>query len=191
MAATTQKFIEIQDIVDDVVILSGKNACLVIEVTATNFSLMSKEEQDAKIISYSSLLNSLSFPIQIVIRSEKLDIGKYLKLLEGKEAETQNTNLAERIREYRGFVSELVKVNTVLDKKFYICIPYSFLERPRNLADRDFMESAKTALRSKAESLHSQLKRFNIQAKTLNHAELVKLFYDTFNQGEEVLTNVS
>lgn len=187
--ATTQKFIEIQDIVDEVVILSGKNACLIMEVTPSNFSLMSKEEQDVRIASYSSFLNSLPFPIQIIIRSKKLDISNYLKLLQEKESETSNLNLKGKIREYREFVSELVKVNTVLDKKFYIAISYSFLEKPKN---NDFVESAKTSLHSKAESLHSQLKRLNIQAKTLKHGDLIRLFYDFYNEeGETLINNVS
>ena len=67
--STTQKFIEIQDITDSVVLLNSGNACSVIEVTAANFALLSKEEQDAKILSYGSLLNSLSFPIQIFTES--------------------------------------------------------------------------------------------------------------------------
>ena len=77
---STQKFIEITNIADDIVISSGGNACLVIEVSATNFALLSPEEQDAKIYTYASLLNSLSFPIQIVIRSKKLDITNSMLL---------------------------------------------------------------------------------------------------------------
>lgn len=82
--ATTQKFIEIQDIIDNIVLLSKGYACLVIEVQATNFSLLSQEEQDVKVLSYSSLLNSLSFPIQVFIRSKKIDISSYLRQLDDR-----------------------------------------------------------------------------------------------------------
>ena len=116
--ATTQKFTEIENIEENIVILSGKNACLIIEVNATNFALLSKEEQDTKIFSYASLLNSLSFPVQIFIRSKKLDISSYLKLLEAQSGQTQNQLLSTQIKLYGDFVRELVKVNTVLDKKF-------------------------------------------------------------------------
>src|ERR1035437_2545217 len=126
---STQGFIGIKDIVDDIVIQEGGCACLVIEVSATNFALLSPEEQDGKIYAYASLLNSLSFPIQIVIRSKKLDITNYLKLLDVEKDKTQNTALAKQIGLYRDFVKELVKVNTVLDKKFYVIIPYSSLEK--------------------------------------------------------------
>ena len=64
--STTQKFTEIEDIIDNIVLLSSGNACLIIEVKATNFALLSKEEQDAKVFAYAALLNSLSFPIQIL-----------------------------------------------------------------------------------------------------------------------------
>lgn len=181
MKATTQKFTEIVDVLDDILILSGKRACLVLEVTAANFTLMSKEEQDSRIASYAALLNSLSFPIQIVIRSRRLDISSYLKLLETKETQTLNLSLKERIKEYRGFIADLVKVNSVLDKKFYIAIPYMFLEKP----GADFTASAKQSLHSKAESLKSQLFRLNIPAKPLKQQELIKLFYELYNEDKE------
>jgi hypothetical protein len=187
---STQKFIEINNIVDDMVILNGGTACLVIEVSATNFTLLSPEEQDAKIYAYASLLNSLSFPIQIVIRSKKLDITNYLKLLDAEREKTQNAALAKQIGLYRDFVKELVKVNTVLDKKFYVIIPYSSLEKGAsgvkealgsNTNQDNFVIGAKASLHSKAESIHTQLRRLNLKARTLDEEQLTKLFYNIFN----------
>lgn len=193
--ATTQKFIEIERVDEDVAILSGKHACLIIEVNATNFALLSKEEQDTKIFSYASLLNSLAFPIQIFIRSKKLDISAYLRLLESQAQQSQNQLLSSQIRLYRDFVKELVKVNTVLDKKFYIVLSHSSLERgvsaaktAKNSIPADFVSSAKTTLHSKAESVLSQLARLNLRAKTLPKDELIKLFYEIYN-GATVETN--
>lgn len=179
--ATTQKFIEILDIIDNIVLLSSGNACLVIEVQATNFALLSQEEQNVKVLSYSSLLNSLSFPIQVFIRSKKIDISSYLKLLDDEVAKSQNQLLREQIKLYKDFVSELIKVNTVLDKKFYISIPYSGLESGIGLRGNNFFLSAKSKLFSKAESLHAQLKRMNLQSRTLSREELIKLFHEIYN----------
>lgn len=179
--ATTQKFIEIQDIIDNIVLLSGGFACLVIEVQATNFALLSQEEQDVKVLSYSSLLNSLSFPIQVFIRSKKIDISSYLRLLDDEVNKSQNQLLRPQIKLYKDFVAELIKVNTVLDKKFYIAIPYSGLESGINIRGDNFFLSAKSKLSSKAESLHAQLRRINLLAKTLNREELVKLFHEIYN----------
>lgn len=187
---STQKFIEINNIVDDIVVLNNGNACLVIEVNATNFALLAPEEQDAKIYAYASLLNSLSFPIQIVIRSRKLDISNYLKLLDDEKVKTQNQALAKQIGLYRDFIKELVKVNTVLDKKFYIAIPYSSLEKGaigarealKTGSNQDnFIVAAKASLHSKAESVHTQLNRLTLKARTLDEEQLKKLYYDIFN----------
>ncbi len=179
--ATTQKFIEIQDIAENIVLLSFGNACMVIEVQATNFSLLSKEEQDIRVFSYSALLNSLSFPIQIFIRSKKIDISSYIGLLNEEAKKSQNQLLKNHIVLYRDFVQELVKVNTVLDKKFYIAIPYSSLEGGFGLKGSKFFVSAKEKLSSKAESLHAQLKRMNLASRTLGKEELIKLFHEIYN----------
>lgn len=187
---STQKFIEIVDVVDDIVVLRGGNACLIIEVQATNFALLSAEEQDAKIYSYAALLNSLSFPIQIVIRSKRLNVASYLKLLEDERIASKNPALSEQIGLYKDFVEELVKVNTILDKKFYITIPYSSLEKGLtgvkeqagiNSSQSFFLVGAKASLHSKAESLHTQLGRLNLKAETLNKEQVIKLFYEIFN----------
>lgn len=169
--ATTQKFIEIQNIDSNIVQLHYGNACLIIEVQAANFSLFSQEEQNVKILSYSALLNSLSFPIQIFIQSKKIDITSYIKLLDKQAEQCQNELLKKQINLYRDFVQELVKVNTVLDKKFYIAISYSKLEGG----------TAKTKLAAKVDSLHERLKRMGLPAKTLNREDLVKLFHGIYN----------
>lgn len=189
--ATTQKFTEIEDIIDNVVFLFFGNACLVIEVTAANFPLLSTDEKLAKIYSYVALLNSLSFPIQILIQSKKIDISSYLKLLSLEATKTQNQLLANKIKLYGEYVESLVKINSVLDKKFYIIIPYSSLEEgaikaagniKKGLAQKQIrFESASVSLKLKAASLHAQLARLNLHAKTLNKDELIKLFYSIYS----------
>ncbi|HET9946537.1 MAG TPA: hypothetical protein VFQ63_00590 [Patescibacteria group bacterium] len=191
--SSTQQFTEIQNIQDTIVILQGGNACLVISVTAVNFTLLSPEEQDAKVVAYASLLNSLSFPIQIVVRSKQVQITPYLTHLEQAVATASNTKLAENIKLYKEFVNNLVKTATVLDKHFFLVIPYSSLEGGIASAARtgtsmlksdDFFIQAKAALQTKADSLMNQLDRLSLRAKILERNELVALFYDEFNQAE-------
>lgn len=179
--ATTQKFIEITDIAENIVFLSSGNACLIIEIQATNFSLLSAEEQNMKVLSYSSLLNSLSFPIQVFVRSKKIDISSYLRLLENELSKSQSQLLKNQIKLYKDFVGELVKVNVVLDKKFYMVIPHSGLEGG----------SAKSKLSSKAESLHAQLRRMSLSAKTLEKDELIKLFHEIYNGDFEQISQIA
>ncbi|GIW62162.1 MAG: hypothetical protein KatS3mg089_1014 [Patescibacteria group bacterium] len=189
--ATTQKFTEIVDIVDNIVIFTGGNAALVIEITASNFTLLSKKEQDARIYAYAALLNSLTFPIQIIIRNKRMDISSYIKDLEEAERMTKNELLSQHIKLYREFVREMVRVNVVLNKAFYIVIPFSSLEAGLSGVKQTFgknesekyalVEAAKKTLLSKAESLHAQLAKLAISSRTLEKEDLIKLYYDIFN----------
>lgn len=199
--ASTQRFTEIIDIIDSIVLLQGGNACLVIEVTASNFALLSKKEQDAKIYAYASLLNSLSFPIQIIVRNQRVDISSYLKTLEELEKHTKNEMLATHIKLYREFVHQMIKINVVLNKEFYIVITYSSLEQGAtgvtkattkgNIATQAFAQAAHQSLSSKSENLISQLRRLALSARVLEKDELVKLYYNIFNQDNLQIAQVA
>lgn len=189
-ANSTQRFIEIVDIVDDIVILHGGYACLVVKVQATNFALLSPEEQDAMIYAYAGLLNSLSYSIQIVIRSKRFNVSSYLKQLEKERLLAKNPVFANQIAQYRDFVAALVKINTILDKQFYIVIYYSSLESGLSGAKSQigvsssqslFVVGAKASLHSKAEGLTNQLQRLNLKSEVLGKEKLIKFYYDVFN----------
>ena len=76
---STQQHLDIYDIKQGLVLLKNGGARLILSCTAVNFNLLSEIEQDAIIAAYSALLNSLSFPIQVVIRSKKMDISYFDK----------------------------------------------------------------------------------------------------------------
>ena len=194
--ATTQKFTEIVDFGEDIVLLEGGNACMIIEITASNFALLSKREQDSRIFSYAGMLNSLSFPIQILIRNKRMDISSYIHELEGIVKNTRNQELAAYIEYYAAFVKEMVTVNVVLNKSFYIVIPFSSLEmgvtgatqtQQKNQSSKDiFIENARKTLQNKADSLIGQLQKFATSAKVLEKEDLIKLFYEIYNEDTEV-----
>lgn len=182
---STQKFTEIVDVRDNVVIFTGQQAAMVMSVQAINFLLLSYDEQMAKIASYASLLNAVSFPIQILVHSKRVDISSYLKTLDYEMQKTPNEKLQAFIKQYRDFVSELIRVNTVLDKEFYIVIPYSSLEQGVSgvvSKGEGFLAAAKATLTTKADSLLSQLARLNLRARILTTQELIKLYYEIYNQ---------
>lgn len=189
--ASTQQFTEIRDIRDNIVFLSGNNACLIVKVMSVNFALLSKEEQDTKVYAYASLLNSLSFPIQIIVRSKQVEISPYLDSLDEEAKKTTNKKLAENITRYKEFINDLVKMTTVLDKQFFVVIPYSPLEGGiRNTAaiagtksslSDDYVGQVQAALQTKADSLMSQLDRLSLKAKVLERDDLIRLFYDIYN----------
>jgi hypothetical protein len=126
--SSTQTFTEIEAIDHDIVMFTDGSCAVIISTSAVNFGLLSEKEQDLLITSYAGLLNSLSFPIQLLIRTQHKDVTAYLRLLEEQERKQKQPRLAKSIHDYRLFVASTVKEKDVLDKNFYIIIPFSNLE---------------------------------------------------------------
>jgi hypothetical protein len=193
--SASQEHLDIEDVQDDIVLLKDGGACLVLATTAINFGLLSEKEQDATIYAYAGLLNSLTFSIQLVIRSAKKDTSSYLKLLEAQEKKQKQELLVEQIRKYRAFVEATVKQNEVLDKKFYLVIPMTALElgvtraatsifkRKRGLPfTKDYiLERAKTNLYPKRDHLIRLMNRLGLQTHQLTSQELIQLFFAVYN----------
>ncbi|HWS23248.1 MAG TPA: hypothetical protein VN226_02295, partial [Anaerolineales bacterium] len=138
---TTQTHLDIEDITQNILILKDGGCALVLKIGAVNFNLLSEEEQDAIIFSYAALLNSLTFPIQILIRSQRKDITNYLKLLEQQQLRQANPIIRARLGQYHLFVQRLVKERKVLDKRCYAIIP--FFRTELGLKPSSFINSQK------------------------------------------------
>jgi hypothetical protein len=192
--ASTQEFIEIIDIVHDIVLFADGSCAMVVAVMAVNFGLLSEKEQEAIIYAYAGLLNSLSFPIQLVIRTQQKDIRSYLKLLEDQENNEQNPKLKNSIRSYRTFIASTVREKNVLDKKFYIVIPFSSLElgastkvlfgsKKKGLPyPKDYIfERALTVLQPKRDHMLRLLSRLGLRAYQLTGDQLLRLFFSIYN----------
>ncbi len=192
--STTQSHLDIEDIRDDLVILKDGSAALILQTTAVNFGLLSEKEQDAMIYAYGSLLNSLTFAVQIVIMSAKKDISAYLKLLKTEEEKAIKIQMKEQIKKYREFIQKIVSENQVLDKKFYIAIPFSSLElgiktaKSNILGERKLplplnyiLEKAKTVLFPKRDHIMRQLSRIGLKCEQLKTQRLIELFYNIYN----------
>ena len=203
--ASTQEHLPIEDVGDNLVILKDGSCALVLSVSAVNFDLLSEREQDAIIYAYGALLNSLNFSIQILIRSQKKDISSYLDLLAIQETKKKNSPLiAKQIASYRTFVAEMVKKNNVLDKKFYVVIPFSALElgvaqtltslikKSNGLPfPKDYIfQKAKISLYPKKDHLIRLFNRVGLKAKQLENKDLIKLFFEIYN-GETLAKNLN
>jgi len=179
--ATTQDFLTIKDIKDDLALMSDGSYSLIIQTSAVNFDLLSETEQMAIIGSFAGMLNSLSFSIQIFIRSKRLDITAYLKTLEEAEAKQTNPLLQSMMQYYRSFVATIIRENEVLDKQFYVVLSISPLELGvMGNAEKNF-QKAVTILMPRRDHLVKQLGRIGLKSIQLNNEKLVKLFYDLYN----------
>lgn len=200
--SSTQLFTEIETVDHDIVMYTDGSCSMAISATAVNFGLLSEKEQDAIIYAYAGLLNSLSFPIEILIRTQHKDITAYLSSLEEKEKKQKNPKMAASIHSYRQFVAATVKEKDVLDKKFYLVIPFSYLElgmstnvffggsKKHGLPyPRPYIfERALTVLTPKGDHVIRLLSRIGLRAKQLTNDQLIRLFYEIYNQGAPIVS---
>jgi hypothetical protein len=194
--ASTQDHLEIEDIKEDIVILKDGSACLIMAITSINFDLLSEKEQEATIFAYAALLNSLTFPIQIIVRSQQKDISAYLSLVEEALQKESRPLYKLQLAKYKEFIKDTVQKNNVLDKKFFLVIPMSAIEigaakammanfspkkRKLPFAKNYILERAKINLYPKRDHLIRLLGRLSINGKQLETKELIKLFFDIYN----------
>ncbi|OGH10869.1 MAG: hypothetical protein A2857_00960 [Candidatus Levybacteria bacterium RIFCSPHIGHO2_01_FULL_36_15] len=189
--STTQDFTDIVSIDKDMVLFKNGNVCAVLEISPVNFYLLTEEEQEARIYAYMSLLNSLSFYIQILIVSKRIDLSFYLKLIDQKISAEKSPRILEHLKHYKDFIGQLVKGEDLLDKKIYIVIPYSELERGATSQTKTLVTKnpETTALRKaneiivdKKNQIMTQIQRAGLSSRQLRTEELVKLFYEAFNE---------
>jgi len=154
------------------------------------------------VFAYGGIINSLNFPIQIIIQSHSKDVSSYLKNLENMQEKQVNSQLKERIKQYRKFIEETVKKNDVLSKSFYIAVSFSTLELgiksggikgammflPKNkkqelpFTKEYLLEKAKASLEPKRDHLVRLFSRLGLEIEPLNNKELIDLFYRTYNE---------
>ena len=121
---STQRYLPFSQIRENVIIMKDGSARLVMRCSTINFLLKNIDEQDSIIISFQRFLNSLDFPIQILVRSKKLDIDSYLSNLNDKALKQKNPLLQNQTYEYIEYLRKLIEVAQIMKKEFYIIIPY-------------------------------------------------------------------
>ncbi len=204
---STQDHLPIEDIVDGIVLMKDGSCSMVMQISSVNFDLLSEKEQSALVSAYGGILNSLNFPLQIVIRSNTKDVESYLKKLLEAENKQINDLLKSRIKNYRKFIEETVKKNDVLSKTFYVVIKFSSLELGiktagkqtiTNLINKNvnttlpypkdyILEKAKASLEPKRDHLVRLFSRLGLEIAPLTNKESIELFYKIYN--EEVAAN--
>jgi hypothetical protein len=200
---STQDHLEIKDIVEDIVLTKSGSAALVLQTSAVNFDLLSEFEQDNKIYAFAGLLNSLNFHIQIMIRTRRIDISTYIDYLKEQEKREISPGLKKQLEIYTLFIQNLIVQNDVLDKNFFIIIPYSaaimlpnvnILEKKKNdeliakqeaMAKEKLLEQAKMFLYPKRDHILKQIAKIGLDGHQLTNKELLAEFYTLYNPVEK------
>jgi hypothetical protein len=203
---STQNTLQISEIRDGVAIMNDGTFRAVIMCKSINFDLMSPQEREAVEFSYQGFLNSLYFPIQVFIRSEKVDIRPYLEKLDKIRSEQDNMLLGLLMEDYIAFLAGIAQQTNIMSKKFYVVISYpdpdenfrsaikqstgfftgavglfSKDKTPHIVINETVLENAKTELRNRVQSVMQGLLDCGVQSLPLDTQELIELYYDAYN----------
>lgn len=192
-AHPTQHYLNIADIKDDVIILRNGELRQVLGVTALNFALKSEEEQAAIIYQYQAFLNSLQFPIQLLVQSRQLDLTSYIVTLQARMSQTTAPLIRNQIADYLDFINRLISMGSIMEKNFYVVIPLAtssirarslfgqlFKHETVNIQDKDLVD-AKAKLADRTETVSSGLSSVGLTVRTLPTEELKQLIFSTYN----------
>lgn len=202
---STQNTLQIAEIRDGIVIMSDGSFRSVVMLKSINFDLMSSQEREAVEFSYQGFLNSLFFPIQILVRSSRVDIRPYIEKLDKIRSEHDNMLLALLMEDYIGFMSNLAQQTNIMDKRFYVVIPFipkgleaqKAVESGKNflgsllgvfqnneqhvVINEADLENAKSELKNRVQAILSGLLQCGVQGLPLDTQELIELYYDAYN----------
>ena len=197
---STQTYLRFGEIRDNTLVLKNGGMRSILKVTSINFNLKSEQEQNAIIFSYQNFLNSLEFPVQILIRSKKLNIDNYIDQIDKLGEKQTNPLLKEQTKEYSVYIKTHVEYADIMEKEFYIIIPYdpgrvqgqlsiqkffarlapkdSYLDIKRRHAE---FNHTKKGLVQRVNVVKSGLANCGLKANELNTIEIINLFYKTYN----------
>ena len=195
--ASTQDYLEFEQIREGVMLLKNKALRAVIMVSSLNFALKSDEEQRAIIAQFQEFLNSLDFSTQILIHSRRINIIGYLDKLKEIEEKEENDLMKMQIAEYRNFIAQIMAGGTIMQKLFYVIVPFTLAEAKQVLAGKKPKFSAKISeiteeqfQRSKAQLLQRVefvvlgLRRCGLQSIPLNSQELLEFLWTFYHPQE-------
>lgn len=202
-ANTTQNSLLLSELRDSMIIMADGSFRAVVACKSINFDLMSSREREGVEFSYQNFLNALYFPIQIFIRSQRVDIGPYLDRLEDIRRAQDNMLLNVLMDDYIQFIDILSQEANIMDKSFFVVVPYfptgdmgNVVQQGKGLFDRFFggsktstitkidkatYEKAKDEIRNRVDSVVNGLLQVGVQAVQLNTKELGELYYNVYN----------
>ncbi|OGZ27346.1 MAG: hypothetical protein A2365_00215 [Candidatus Nealsonbacteria bacterium RIFOXYB1_FULL_40_15] len=191
---STQDFLQFDQIRDGILILKNKGLRSVLMISSLNFVLKSPEEQEAILYQFQNFLNSLDFSCQILVSSRRLNITGYLDRLEKIEQKEESELLRIQIAEYRKFIEEIIGGGSVMQKAFYIIVPFSIMEaqsisqqlRPTKVSEitEEMFQRAKVQLMQRVEFVALGLRSCSLEAVPLNTLEVSELLWGIYHPSE-------
>lgn len=202
---STQNSLLLSELRDGMIIMADGSFRAVIACKSINFDLMSSREREGVEFSYQNFLNALYFPVQIFIRSQRVDIGPYIDRLLDMRRNQDNMLLGVLMDDYINFIDALSQEANIMDKSFFVVVPFfpagneaanvvqqgkGFFDKFFGAAkagptvtkiDKDTYEKAKDEIKNRVDSVINGLAQVGVQSVQLNTKQLGELYYNVYN----------
>ena len=195
----TASFVEVDEIVDDAVILKDGTIIGILEIKPLDFFILSKEDKAAVLRIYQSWLRSLDYPVQILSRSLDVNLSRWLKNLELRNAAADK----KHFEEFSSWISQEIKNNEARNRQFYILIPQRkdavskslgedlkgiFTGRFTGPVDKENQEYRKRLdlLSNQMDHCRRTLQPIGVKAKRLSTTELLGLYTAYFTSSGKI-----
>ncbi len=201
-ATAAQDFVPVKGVRNGIIILKDGGYRGILMCSSVNFGLKSADEQGSIISGFQTFLNTIDFPVEILIQSRKMDIRPYLKLLAEKEKEQRTDLLRIQLREYMEFVRSFTENTNIMTKSFYIIVPYTstgastakgilsgFINGKKTSSGAankksEAFEEHRLQLEQRMGLVASGISATGVRAVALGTEEVIELLYSSFNPGE-------
>lgn len=181
----SQDIIEVVDIINDLLITKNGTVALIIETTSVNFDLLSEEEQDVKISAFGSMVNSIDFPLQILIETKKINISKYADYLDELDTPDLSPGLKRQFTIYKQYIRNLITDREILDKQFMIVVPYrtgSNMNSNTTIEEKKkLLDNAVNYLYPKKYHIIKMLRGMGLEGEQMTTSSIVKYLYGIYN----------
>jgi PrgI family protein len=143
-----------------VVQLGRDGAAVLIACSTVSFALRTPAEQDALTAAFARLLNSLTVPVQILVRAEPLDLRPAVAALRQAAPGLPHPALEQAALDHAAFLQDLAATRDLLARQVIVAV--------REPAGRDHGDGAAGRARRRAEELLRHLAATGIPARILD-----------------------
>jgi hypothetical protein len=135
---------------DGVIDLGPGGVALIAEASTVSFALRAPHEQQALVAGFARWLNSLTAPVQILVRAEWVDLSPMITDLEETAPSLPHPALEQAAREHAAFLAELNNDNDLLRRQVLLVLIEPAAARDKKLTAERVRHRLDTAARALA-----------------------------------------
>lgn len=177
ISPAAKKLMDIKTIRADAVYLKGHKIIGVLKVKPINFGVLSEQDQDSVIYGFLEFLNSITFSIQIVMRSVNLDLDDYLRHMRRGITKRDDKVALAYFEHFEEYIRNYIKDAKISDRHFYVIVPGEMKGDEKTILQN---------LAQRCDQIKATLSLSGIVSERLDTQQLINFYSSYFTQTFEI-----